>query len=68
MSGLYNHTTKFKAITTTDMKSDEEESSLENNSEFGLDQIGSNLSKMDQNGSNMIKLDLKHAENYAKAR
>ena len=54
MSGLYNHTTKFKAITTTDtdMKSDEEEeSSLENNSEFGLDQIGSNLSKMDQNGS-----------------
>ena len=33
------------------MKSDEEESSLENNSEFGLDQIGSNLSKMDQNGS-----------------
>ena len=52
MSGLYNHTKKFKAITTTDMKSDEEEeSSLENNSEFGLDQIGSNLSKMDQNGS-----------------
>ena len=53
VSGLYNHTTKFKAITTTDMKSDdeEEESSLENNSEFGLDQIGSNLSKMDQNGS-----------------
>ena len=52
MSGLYNHATKFKAITTTDMKSDEEEeSSLENNSEFGLDQIGSNLSKMDQNGS-----------------
>ena len=51
MSGLYNHTTKFKALTTTDMKSDEEESSLENNSEFGLDQIGSNLSKMDQNGS-----------------
>merc|ERR1712086_56205 len=40
-----------KALTTTDMKSDEEESSLENNSEFGLDQIGSNLSKMDQNGS-----------------
>ena len=33
------------------MKSDEEESSLKNNSEFGLDQIGSNLSKMDQNGS-----------------
>ena len=52
VSGLYNHTKKFKAITTTDMKSDEEEeSSLENNSEFGLDQIGSNLSKMDQNGS-----------------
>ena len=59
VSGLYNHTTKFKAITTTDtdMKSDEEEeeSSLENNSEFGLDQIGSNLSKMDQNGSRSAK-------------
>jgi hypothetical protein len=38
------------------MKSDEEEeSSLENNSEFGLDQIGSNLSKMDQNGSRSAK-------------